>query len=57
MTYGAGRYFMPTTLRLGTGITYRFGEHGRFTWVLDAQKLMVPPRPGTNCRPTATRGS
>ncbi len=45
MNYGAGRYFMPTTLRLGTGLTYRFGEHGRFTWVLDAQKLMVPSPP------------
>ena len=45
MNYGAGSYFMPTTLRLGTGITYRFGEHGRFTWVLDIQKLMVPSPP------------
>ena len=45
MNYGAGRYFLPTTLRLGTGLTYRFGEHGRFTWVLDAQKLMVPSPP------------
>jgi hypothetical protein len=45
MNYGAGKYFMPTTLRLGTALTYRFGEYGRFTWAVDAHKLMVPSQP------------
>ncbi len=45
MNYGGGRYFMPATLRIGTGLTYRFGEYGRVTWALDAHKLMVPSPP------------
>ncbi len=46
LNYGtADRYFQPTNLRVGTGVTYRFGEEGRLTFALDANKLMLPSRP------------
>jgi hypothetical protein len=46
VNYGTSeRYFLPTNLRVGTGVTYRFGEEGRLTFALDANKLMLPSRP------------
>jgi hypothetical protein len=46
VSYGTPeRYFLPTNLRVGTGVTYRFGEEGRLTFALDANKLMLPSRP------------
>ncbi len=46
VSYGTSeRYFLPTNLRVGTGVTYRFGEEGRLTFALDVNKLMLPSRP------------
>ncbi len=61
VNYGTSeRYFLPTNLRVGTGVTYRFGEEGRLTFALDANKLMLPSRPVYNFPdlgpPTIVRG-
>lgn len=39
---GTQRNFIPTNLRLGTGITYYADQYNKFNFVLDVNKLMVP---------------
>lgn len=39
---GQERYFIPTNLRLGTGLTYYADQYNKFNFVLDFNKLMVP---------------
>lgn len=39
---GTERYFIPTNLRLGTGITYYADQYNKFNFVVDVNKLMVP---------------
>lgn len=39
------RNFIPTNLRLGTGITVPFDEYNKITFALDLNKLMVPTPP------------
>ncbi len=45
INYGGDKYYLPTNLRLGGGVTFRFGNHGRLSVILDANKLMVPSPP------------
>ena len=46
VSYGSGdKYFIPTNLKLGTGISYTADGRNRFNFVLDANKLMVPTPP------------
>lgn len=40
--YSAGSEFIPTTLRLGTGVSTRFSQVHQLTWTLDINKLLVP---------------
>ena len=43
INYGGNeRYFIPTNLRLGTGITYYADQYNKFNFVVDFNKLMVP---------------
>lgn len=43
INYGGNeRYFIPTNLRLGTGLTYYADQYNKFNFVLDFNKLMVP---------------
>ena len=43
INYGGNeRYFIPTNLRLGTGLTYYADQYNKFNFVLDVNKLMVP---------------
>ncbi|GAB2763947.1 type IX secretion system outer membrane channel protein PorV [Rhabdobacter roseus] len=42
---GPDSYFIPTNLKLGTGISYTADGRNRFNFVLDANKLMVPTPP------------
>ncbi|UFH56206.1 type IX secretion system outer membrane channel protein PorV [Spirosoma sp. KNUC1025] len=43
INYGGNeRYFIPTNLRLGTGLTYYVDQYNKFNFVLDFNKLMVP---------------
>ncbi|MDB5243548.1 MAG: hypothetical protein JWP57_4173 [Spirosoma sp.] len=43
INYGGNeRYFIPTNLRLGTGITYYADQYNKINLVLDFNKLMVP---------------
>lgn len=39
---GLERYYIPTNLRLGTGITYYSDQYNKFNFLLDVNKLMVP---------------
>ncbi|WP_420147771.1 type IX secretion system outer membrane channel protein PorV [Spirosoma sp.] len=39
---GLESYFIPTNLRLGTGLTYYVDQYNKFNFVLDVNKLMVP---------------
>ena len=39
---GTQRSFIPTNLRLGTGITYYADQYNKFNFVADVNKLMVP---------------
>lgn len=39
---GTQRNFIPTNLRLGTGITYYADQYNKFNFLLDVNKLMVP---------------
>lgn len=39
---GNDRYFIPTNLRIGTGITYYADQYNKFNFVVDLNKLMVP---------------
>lgn len=39
---GDQNYFLPATLRLGTGIGYQIDDYNRFNFTLDLSKLMVP---------------
>jgi hypothetical protein len=36
------REFIPTNLKVGTGITYNIDPYNKVTWLLDFNKLMVP---------------
>ncbi|HEV7351006.1 type IX secretion system outer membrane channel protein PorV [Telluribacter sp.] len=46
VSYGSDdRFFIPTNLKLGTGISYTADGRNRFNFVLDANKLMVPTPP------------
>lgn len=43
LNYGGNeRYFIPTNLRLGTGLTLYADQYNKFNFVLDFNKLMVP---------------
>ncbi len=43
INYGGNeRYFIPTNLRLGTGLTYYADQYNKINFVLDVNKLMVP---------------
>lgn len=43
INYGGNeRYFIPTNLRLGTGLTYYADQYNKFNFVADVNKLMVP---------------
>lgn len=39
---GDDSYFLPSTLRLGTGIGYQIDDYNRFNFSLELSKLMVP---------------
>ena len=39
---GTQSYFIPTNLRIGTGLTLFTDQYNKFNFVLDANKLMVP---------------
>ena len=39
---GLQSYFIPTNLRLGTGLTLFTDQYNKFNFILDANKLMVP---------------
>lgn len=39
------REFVPTNLKLGTGITYNIDPYNKFTFALDFNKLLVPTPP------------
>ncbi|WP_353138646.1 type IX secretion system outer membrane channel protein PorV [Pseudopedobacter sp.] len=41
------KYFMPTNLRLGAGITYHIDDENDFTFTVDANKLLVPSDPNS----------
>lgn len=46
VSYGSDdRYFIPTNLKIGTGISYTADGRNRFNFLLDANKLMVPTPP------------
>ncbi len=46
INYGsAEKYFIPTNLRLGGGLTYYADQLNKFNFVLDFNKLMVPTPP------------
>ena len=52
---GTERYFIPTNLRLGTGLTYYTDQYNKFNFVVDVNKLMVPTPniiPGTGGGPS-----
>jgi hypothetical protein len=36
------REFIPTNLKVGTGLTYNMDPYNKVTWVLDFNKLLVP---------------
>lgn len=43
INYGGNeRYFIPTNLRLGTGLTLYADQYNKFNFVVDFNKLMVP---------------
>lgn len=45
------REFIPTNLKVGTGITYNLDPYNKVTWVLDFNKLLVPtPLPNNSQR-------
>lgn len=60
VSYGSDdRYFIPTNLKLGTGISYTADGRNRFNFVIDANKLMVPTPPVytlQNGNPVVVRG-
>lgn len=39
------RDFLPTNLRVGTGMTFDFDKYNKVTWIFDASKLLVPTQP------------
>ena len=39
------RDFLPTNMRLGTAMTFKFDKFNKLTWILDASKLLVPTPP------------
>jgi hypothetical protein len=41
-TTRAEREFIPTNLKVGTGLTYNMDPYNKVTWVLDFNKLLVP---------------
>lgn len=41
------KYFMPTNLRLGGGVTYHIDDENDFTLTVDANKLLVPSGPNS----------
>lgn len=46
INYGSDqRYFIPTNLRLGGGVTYYADQLSKFNFILDFNKLMVPTPP------------
>ncbi|CCH56784.1 hypothetical protein BN8_06169 [Fibrisoma limi BUZ 3] len=56
---GTERYFIPTNLRLGAGLTYYADQYNKFNFVADVNKLMVPTPPivsGTGSSATIVAG-
>jgi hypothetical protein len=49
-TSDADRDFLPTNLRIGTGLTFKFDQYNSLTTTVDFNKLLVPtpPRYGPN---------
>lgn len=58
MTYNnpATADFIPTTLRIGTGITAEIDEYNKLIFALDVSKLMVPTPPIRNGQGTIIQG-
>ncbi|MFD2572504.1 type IX secretion system outer membrane channel protein PorV [Spirosoma soli] len=44
---GLEQYYIPTNLRLGTGLTFYTDQYNKFNFVIDVNKLMVPTPPST----------
>lgn len=42
------RDFLPTSLKLGTALTFEFDSYNSLTWALDVAKLLVPTSPLIN---------
>ncbi|WP_299703606.1 type IX secretion system outer membrane channel protein PorV [uncultured Pontibacter sp.] len=54
-TNGDQKDFLPTNLKLGTAITYNLDQYNSLTFVLDANKLLVPS-PGADSTQTVISG-
>lgn len=54
-TNGDQKDFLPTNLKLGTAITYNLDPYNKLTFVLDANKLLVPS-PGADSTQTVLSG-
>ncbi len=62
VSYGGNvNYFIPTNLKIGTGLTYSADGKSKFNFLLDLNKLMVPTPPvweynATTGQPVVVRG-
>lgn len=57
ISYGTGRAnFLPTSLKLGTGLALHLDERNRFNFIVDASKFLIPSEPVRDAQNKIVKG-